>query len=410
MNAINTGDTAWVLASSALVLFMTPGLALFYGGMVRRKNFLSVLMQCFILMCVVSLHWALIGYSLAFGPDHAGLIGDLSWAGLASVGTAPSTTYATSVPQIAFMMFQCMFAIITPALIIGAFAERIKFSAFLLLMILWTTLVYDPVCHWVWGSGGWLNKLGALDFAGGTVVHINAGVAALVMALLIGKRQGYKNAPFTPHNLPMVMIGTGMLWFGWFGFNAGSALSANGAAANAFLTTNLAAAAAGLAWALIEWRHNGAPTMLGVATGAVAGLVAITPACGFVGPMAAIVIGIMVSVLGFIAVAYIKPRLGYDDSLDVFGVHGVGGMWGALATGIFAQAAVGGQNGLLFGNPRQFLIQLAGVAATLVYSGALTFVLYKAVDALLGMRVGEEDEIVGLDISQHREAGYTVLE
>ncbi|HUT52678.1 MAG TPA: ammonium transporter [bacterium] len=408
---INAGDTAWVLASSALVLFMTPGLALFYGGMVRRKNFLSVLMQCFILMCVVTLQWVLIGYSLSFGPDvGGGFIGDLSWAGLRGVGMVPSEHYATTVPHLAFMIFQCMFAVITPGLIIGAFAERIKFSGYLVLMLLWSTLVYDPVCHWVWSADGWLAHLHLMDFAGGTVVHINAGVAALVMALLIGKRVGYKNQPFTPHNLPLVVVGTGILWFGWFGFNAGSALAANGLAANAFVTTNVAGAAAGLAWTLIEWRHNGAPTMLGAATGAIAGLAAVTPACGFVGPMAAIVIGVMASVLGFLAVAYLKPRLGYDDSLDVFGVHGIGGMWGTLATGIFAQAAIGGTDGLLFGNPRQLLIQLAGVAATVVYSGVLTFVLYKAVDALIGMRVQEDSEVMGLDISQHREAGYTVLE
>ncbi len=409
MEAINSGDTAFVLVSAALVLFMTPGLALFYGGMVRRKNILSVLMQCFILMCVITLQWVLIGYSLAFGSDVGyGFVGGLDYIGLKGVGMAPQE--GSSIPHLAFMVFQCMFAIITPALIVGAFAERIRFGSFLVFMLLWATLVYDPVCHWVWGPDGWLAGLNALDFAGGTVVHINAGVSALVIAILIGRREGYKKMPFTPHHLPFVVVGTAILWFGWYGFNAGSALAADGVAANAFVTTTVSTAAAGLVWSLIEWKHNGAPTMLGAATGAVAGLVAITPACGFVGPMAAIAIGAGSSGLGFVAVAILKPRLGYDDSLDVFGVHGIGGIWGALATGIFAQVGIGGTDGLIFGNAGQLGIQALSVVATIAYSALLTFVLYKAVDLVLGMRVAREDEIVGLDISQHREAGYTVLE
>ena len=320
---VNSGDTAWVLMSSALVLLMTPALAFFYGGMVRRKNVLSVLMQCFIVMCVLSIHWVLIDYSLSFAPAK-GFWGGFAWFGLRGVGLEPYADYAGSIPHQAFMIYQCMFAIITPALIIGAFAERMKFSAFLIFTLLWATFVYAPLCHWVWGMGGWLRNLGALDFAGGTVVHINAGIAALVTALILGKRVNLdKNVP-APHNMPFVVLGTGLLWFGWFGFNAGSALAANGLAVNAFVVTNTAAAAAGLSWALIEWLHNGKPTIFGLCSGAVAGLVAITPAAGFVSVIPAIIIGLLVSVFSFIAVAVIKPKLGYDDSLDAFGVHCVG--------------------------------------------------------------------------------------
>jgi len=408
---VNSGDTAYVLISSALVLLMTPGLAFFYGGMVRRKNFLSVLMQCFILMCALTMQWALFGYSLAFGPDaFHGLIGGLSYLGLAGVGIEPNPAYAATIPHLAFMVFQLMFAVITPALIVGAFAERIKFSSFLVFMLLWATLVYDPVCHWVWGQGGWLKGLGVLDFAGGIVVHLTAGMAALAMALMIGKREGYKDRPFAPHHLPFTVLGTALLWFGWFGFNSGSALAANGIAANAFVTTNLAGAAAGLTWALIEWRLSGSPTMLGAATGAVAGLAAVTPACGFVSPPAAIAIGAVSSLLGYVAVAVLKPRFRYDDSLDVFGIHGVGGMWGTLAAGLFASAAVGGTDGLLSGNFRQFGVQALAVGVVLVYSLALTYGLYRAVDFALGMRVDKQSELLGLDISQHKEVGYTVLE
>ena len=408
---INTGDTAWVLIASALVLLMTPGLAFFYGGMVRRKNMLSVLMQCFIIMCVLSVQWVVFGYSLAFAPSK-GFWGGLSWMGLHGVGLEPYADYAATIPHQAFMIFQGMFAIITPALIIGAFAERMKFSAFLIFTLLWATFVYDPLCHWVWGSGGWLRNLGTLDFAGGTVVHINAGIAALVTAIVIGRRKNLdKNIP-APHNLPFIVLGTGLLWFGWFGFNAGSALAANGLAVNAFVTTNTAAAAAGLSWAIIEWSRNGKPTMFGVASGAVAGLVAITPAAGFVDVTSALIIGFLVSIICFIAVSIIKPKLGYDDSLDAFGVHCVGGIWGALATGLFASKAVNaaGADGLFFVNPKQLLIQGAAVLVTIVYTGVVTFLIYKLVDIFVGVRVNEKEELMGLDLTQHHERAYTVLE
>jgi Amt family ammonium transporter len=408
---MNPGDTAWVLMSSALVMLMTPGLAFFYGGMVRRKNILSILMQCFIILCVMSLQWVLFGYSLAFSPGN-GFIGGLQWVGLNGVGQEPFAEYAATIPHTAFMIFQAMFAIITPALIIGAFAERMKFSAFVVFTLLWATLVYDPVCHWVWGIGGWIRNLGALDFAGGTVVHINAGIAALVTALVIGRRKCLdKNVP-SPHNLPFVVLGTALLWFGWFGFNAGSALGANGLAANAFVVTNTAAAAAGLSWALIEWIRVGKPTMFGVASGAVAGLVAITPAAGFVGVVPAIIIGLMVSVFCYLAAAIIKPKMGYDDALDAFGVHCVGGIWGALATGLFASRAVNaaGADGLLFGGSGLFMKQLIAVGATLAYAVIVTFILYKIVDAMLGIRIEEGDEEIGLDLSQHHERAYTMIE
>jgi len=408
---VNPGDTAWVLISSALVLLMTPALAFFYAGMVRKKNVLSVLMQCFIIMCVLSIQWVLFGYSLSFAPSE-GFWGGFKWFGLNGVGLAPYADYAGTIPHQAFMIYQAMFAIITPALIIGAFAERMKFSAFLLFTLLWATFVYDPLCHWVWGVGGWLRNLGALDFAGGTVVHINAGVAALVTALILGKRVNLdKNFP-TPHNMPFVVLGTGLLWFGWFGFNAGSALAANGLAVNAFVVTNTSAAAAGLSWALIEWWRNGKPTIFGVCSGAVAGLVAITPAAGFVSVIPAIIIGLLVSVFSFIAVAVIKPKLGYDDSLDAFGVHCIGGIWGALATGLFASKAVNpnGADGLFFGNPKQLLVQLLAVLVTLVYTFTITFIIYKLVDLVIGVRVGEKEELMGLDLTQHHERAYTVLE
>ncbi|MFH1407375.1 MAG: ammonium transporter [Candidatus Omnitrophota bacterium] len=408
---INTGDTAWVLVSSALVLLMTPGLAFFYGGMVRKKNMLSILMQCFIVMCVLSLQWVLFGYSLSFGPGK-GFWGGLSWLGLNGVTLEPYADYAGTIPHQAFMIYQGMFAIITPALIIGAFAERMKFSAFLVFTLLWATFVYNPLCHWVWGAGGWLKNLGALDFAGGTIVHINAGMAALVTALVIGPRKNLNSNIPAPHNLPFVVLGTGLLWFGWFGFNAGSALSANGLAVNAFVVTNTAAAAAGLSWAALEWLRNGKPTMFGTASGVVAGLVAITPAAGFVSVIPAIIIGLLVSVFCFTAVSIIKPKLGYDDSLDAFGVHCVGGIWGALATGLFASEAVNaaGANGLFFGNPRQFAIQALTVLVTLVYTFTVTFVIYKLVDIVIGVRVGAKEESMGLDLTQHRERAYTVLE
>jgi len=357
---MNSGDTAWVLASAALVFIMTPGVALFYGGMARRKNILSILMQCFVIMCLISVQWIIYGYSLSFGPDIGhGILGDLSWIGLKNVGLQPNPDYSGAIPHLAFMIFQAMFAVITPALIVGAFAERIKFSAFTVLTLLWATFVYDPIAHWVWSTGGWLKNLGALDFAGGIVVHVSSGVSALIMALLIGKRLGYEKQAFAPHSLPLTVLGGALLWFGWFGFNAGSALEAGGIAANAFVTTNTSAAAAGLTWALIEWQQHGAPTVLGAVTGAVAGLVAITPACGFVSPSSAIAIGVLGSVFSYLAITVLKPKLGYDDSLDVFGVHGIGGMWGTLATGLFAEEAINeaGANGLFFGNTKLFLVQ-----------------------------------------------------
>ena len=407
---INTGDTAFVLISSALVLLMTPGLAFFYGGMVRRKNVLGVLMQCFIIMCVLSLQWVLFGYSLAFSPGNA-FIGSLDWAGLKGVGLEPYADYAATIPHQAFMIFQAMFAIITPALIIGAFAERMKFSAFLLVTILWATFVYDPIAHMVWGVGGWMKNFGALDFAGGTVVHINAGVAALVSAVFLGKRLNVGHV-VPPHNLPFTVLGAGLLWFGWFGFNAGSALAANGIAVNAFVVTNTAAAAAGLTWAVIDWLKNGKPTMFGTITGAVAGLVAITPAAGFVGVIPAILIGISVSGICFFMVTVVKLKFGYDDSLDAFGVHGIGGIFGALATGLFASKLINpaGADGLFLGNPKLFIIQIGATLATIVYSLVVTVIIFKVVDCFVGLRVEEKEELVGLDLSQHKEAAYTVLE
>jgi len=410
---MNSGDTAWVLASAALVFIMTPGVALFYGGMARRKNILSILMQCFVIMCLISVQWIIYGYSLSFGPDIGhGILGDLSWIGLKNVGLQPNPDYSGAIPHLAFMIFQAMFAVITPALIVGAFAERIKFSAFTVLTLLWATFVYDPIAHWVWSTGGWLKNLGALDFAGGIVVHVSSGVSALIMALLIGKRLGYEKQAFAPHSLPLTVLGGALLWFGWFGFNAGSALEAGGIAANAFVTTNTSAAAAGLTWALIEWQQHGAPTVLGAVTGAVAGLVAITPACGFVSPSSAIAIGVLGSVFSYLAITVLKPKLGYDDSLDVFGVHGIGGMWGTLATGLFAEEAINeaGANGLFFGNTKLFLVQGLYLVVCVTYAVIMTWILFKVVDTLFIMRVAREDEMVGLDLTQHHEAAYTVLE
>ncbi len=412
MDQINAGDTAWVLVSSALVMLMTiPGLAFFYGGLVRRKNVLSVLMQCFAAMCVLSLQWVVLGYSLSFGKGNP-FIGGLDWFMLKDVGLTPNADYAATIPHQAFMIFQMMFAVITPAIIIGAFAERMKFSAYILFILLWATFVYDPICHMVWAVGGWVRNMGALDFAGGTVVHINAGIAALATALVLGPRHGYENKATAIHNLPFTVIGAALLWFGWFGFNAGSALAANGLAANAFVTTHVATAAAGLSWALVEWIFSGKPTMLGMATGAVAGLVAITPAAGFVDVTGAIWIGLLVSCFCFLAVSILKPKFGYDDSLDAFGVHCIGGMWGALATGIFATKVVNsaGADGLLLGNPKQLLIQAAAVGVTLVYSFVVTLIIYKVVDMIVGVRAVQEDEVLGLDLSQHHERAYTILE
>jgi Amt family ammonium transporter len=399
-----------MLTSSALVLMMTaPGLALFYGGMVRQKNALGTLMHSFIIMALISIQWVLWGYSLAFGPDKGGIIGGLDWVGLRGVGAEPFDAYSKTIPHQVFMLFQMMFAIITPALITGAFAERKKFSAFLLFTVLWATIVYDPLAHWVWGDGGWLKKMGALDFAGGTVVHISSGMSALVCAIVLGKRKGYGHQPMQPHNLPMTVMGAALLWFGWFGFNAGSALEANGLAASAFLATNTAAAAAALGWMFTEWTMRGKPTVLGAASGAVAGLVAITPASGYVGPVSSIVIGLVAGALCYTA-CNLKSKLGYDDSLDVVGVHAVGGTWGAIATGLFASKAINdaGENGLFFGNPGQLWTQIVAVLATYALAIAATWVILKVVDAVVGLRVSDEDEVAGLDLSQHSETAYAL--
>jgi Amt family ammonium transporter len=409
MNAINAGDTAFVLISAALVMFMTPGLALFYGGMVRSKNVLGTIMHSFFILGLVTVEWVLWGYSNAFGPDLGGIIGSLNWFGLSGVGAAPFKDYAATIPHQSFMMFQMMFAVITPALITGTFAERIKFSTFIVFTLLWCTLVYNPVAHWVWGIGGWIRNLGALDFAGGTVVHINSGIAALAAAIVIGKRKGYGHEPFHPHNLPMTITGAAILWFGWFGFNAGSALAANGLAASAFTATHIAAAAATFSWVFTEWLYRGKPTSLGAASGCVAGLVAITPASGYVGPLSALIIGLAAGVLCYFAI-FLKHKMGYDDALDVVGVHGVGGTFGALATGLFASKLVNdaGDNGLFFGNPSLFGIQAAAVLVTLVYSFVVTLLILKALDWTIGLRVDHEEEQAGLDLSQHSEVGYNL--
>ncbi len=403
---MNTGDTAFMIVATAMVMLMTPGLALFYGGMVRSKNVLSTLLQSFICLGVVSIIWVLYGYSLSFGPDVNGIIGNLDFAMLKGVGAAPQE--GSTIPHLVFCAFQLMFAIITPALITGAFAERIKFSAFLIFTVLWSTLVYFPVCHWVWG-GGWISHHGGLDFAGGTVIHINSGAAALVAALLVGKRKGWGKEAMHPHNLGMTLLGAGILWFGWFGFNAGSALAADGIAANAFLTTQIAAACAALSWVFAEWIVMKKPTTLGAASGAVAGLVAITPACGFVTPVAAIIIGLVGGVLCYAAVL-MKNRIGYDDALDVVGVHGVGGFWGALATGLFATTAVnsGGANGLFYGNPGLLITQFIDAGITIIYSIVISFIILKGIDVVIGLRVDIEDEVQGLDLTQHSEIGYTL--
>jgi Amt family ammonium transporter len=406
---MNAGDTAFVLVSAALVMLMTPGLALFYGGMVRNKNVLGTIMQSFIILGIITFEWVLWGYSMSFGPDNAGIIGGLDWFGLNGVEMNPSPDYGSSIPHLAFMIFQCMFAIITPALITGAFAERLKFSALLLFILLWGTFVYNPLAHWVWGVGGWMGKMGALDFAGGTVVHISSGISALAAALIVGKRLGYGSTAYIPHNVPMTITGAAILWFGWFGFNAGSALACNGLAANAFVVTHIASALAALSWMFMEWWHRGKPTTLGAASGAVAGLVAITPGSGFVGPVSAIIIGALGGMICYGGVL-LKSRLGYDDSLDVVGIHGLGGTWGALATGLFASTKINpdGANGLFFGNPGQIWIQFVSVAATMVFAFIMTLIILKIIDVLIGLRVSEEEEVKGLDISLHNEAGYSL--
>jgi len=406
---MNAADTAFVLISAALVMLMTPGLALFYGGMVRRKNVLGTLMQSFIVLAVITLEWVLWGYSMAFGPDRWGLVGGLDWFALTGVGVTPSPDYASTVPHQAFMVFQCMFAVITPALITGAFAERMRFSAFLLFVLAWATFVYNPLCHWVWGVGGWMGAMGALDFAGGTVVHISSGVSALAAALFIGRRLGWGSTAFIPHNLPMTVTGAAILWFGWFGFNAGSALACNGLAAGAFVVTHAAAAAAAVAWMVVEWIHRGKPTILGVASGAVAGLVAITPASGFVGVASSLVIGACAGGICYGGVL-LKTALGYDDSLDVVGIHGLGGTWGALATGLFASTAVNpdGADGLFFGNPGQLWIQAVSVVATMAFAFVMTLLILKGIDLLVGVRIPREEEEKGMDLVLHNETGYSL--
>jgi len=407
---IDSGDTAWMLTSSALVLMMTiPGLFLFYGGLVRRKNALGTIMHSFIIAALISIQWVLWGYSLAFGPDKAGLIGGLDWLGLTGVGLEPYPDYSATIPHQAFMIYQLMFAIITPALITGAFAERMKFSTFLVFMLLWATFIYDPLAHWVWGVKGWLRELGTLDFAGGTVVHISSGISALAAAIIIGKRRGYGQEPMPPHNLPFSVIGASLLWVGWFGFNAGSALGAGSLATSAFVVTNTATAAAALSWMFAEWIAKGKPTVLGAASGAVAGLVAITPASGFVAPLPSIIIGVGAGVFCYMA-CNLKTKLGYDDSLDVVGVHGVGGTWGALATGLFASKAINeaGADGLFYGNPGQMKAQIIAVVATWVLAFVGTTIILKVLDVTMGLRVSEEDEIQGLDLSQHSESAYSL--
>src|SRR5882762_7188398 len=405
---ISAGDTAWLLMSAALVMLMTPALGFFYGGLVRRKNVLATIMHSFFILCLISVQWVLWGYTLAFGPDKGGIIGGLDWLTLKGVGQEPGP-YAATVPHQAFMVFQMMFAVITPALITGAFAERKRFKAFVVFTLLWATFVYDPVAHWVWGTGGWLRMLGTLDFAGGTVVHITSGVSALVAALVLGRRKGLGLEPIEPHDATMTVLGASLLWFGWFGFNAGSAINAGGLAANAFVVTNTAAAMAALTWMTVSWLHKGAPSVLGAAAGAVAGLVAITPASGYVDVSASILIGLGAGVFCYTAIQLTK-RLKVDDALDVFGVHGVGGAWGALATGIFATVAVNGaaKDGLLAGNPGQLGIQAIAVGASIVYSAVMTFVILKLIDVFVGLRVPESEEVLGLDASQHREAAYQI--
>ncbi len=399
---IDSGDTAWILASSALVMAMTlPGLALFYGGLVRSKNVLGTIMHSAILLCVISLVWVLWGYTLAFGPDKGGVVGGLEWLGLRGVGVEPSG-YASTIPHQVFMVFQLMFAAITVALMTGAFAERMKFSALLLFSVLWSTLIYSPLAHWVWG-GGWLGAMGALDFAGGAVVHISSGFGALACAIVLGKRKGYGTEAMVPHNLPMTVLGAGLLWFGWFGFNAGSALGANETAAVAFVATHTAAAAGAVSWMVAEWIHRGKPTTLGVASGIIAGLATITPGAGFMGPLSALLIGLVAGVACYVAVVW-KERLGYDDSLDVVGIHGVGGFIGILAVGLLASV---GATGLFFGNAAQLGYQAVMAVATLVFCFVGTWVLLKVVDLLVGLRVTPEDEELGLDLSQHNERAYS---
>src|SRR5512145_990474 len=406
MDAINAGDTAWILVATALVMVMTPALAFFYGGMVRKKNLLSTLNLSFITVGLISLQWVLVGYSLAFGKSQGGLIGGLNFFGLSSVGAEPNADYAPTIPHLLFAAYRMMFAIITPALITGAFVERVRFKAFLVFTVLWATFVYDPVAHWVWGVGGILRSMGALDFAGGTVVHITAGFSALAFALVLGKRKWFGQAPLEPNNIPFTVLGAGILWMGWFGFNGGSALAANGLAVNAVVTTNTAAAAAAVVWMFLSWRDN-KPSILGIVTGAVVGLVAITPAAGYVTPMAAILIGGIAAPISFYAIR-LRQKWGLDESLDVWACHGMGGTWGALATGLFATTMVNpaGANGLFYGNPAQLGIQALAALVSIAFAFGVTFVLAKLLSRFMGLRVSENEEEVGLDISEHGERAY----
>ena len=406
MDAVNTGDTAWILISTALVLVMTPALAFFYGGMVRKKNVLSTLNLSFITIGLISLQWVLFGYSLAFGDSQNGLIGNLRWLGLIGVGSEPNADFAPTIPHLAFAAYQMMFAVITPALITGAFVERVRFKAFIVFTLLWATLVYDPVAHWVWGVGGILRQLGALDFAGGTVVHITAGFSALAFAMVLGRRKWFGQSPMEPANIPFTVLGAGLLWMGWFGFNGGSALGASGLAVNAVVTTNTAAAACAVTWMILSWR-DGKPSVLGIVTGAVVGLVAITPAAGFVTPLAAIVIGAVAAPISYYAMRF-RVKRGLDESLDVWACHGMGGVWGALATGLFATTSVNaaGANGLFYGNPMLLLIQAVGVVVAVVFAFGMTVLLTRLLKRWLGLRVSDNEEEVGLDISEHGERAY----
>ena len=396
---LDTGATAWILAATALVMIMTPGVGFFYGGLVRRKNLISMITLSFVALALVSIQWVTVGYTLAFGPDIGGFIGGLEYLGLNNVGMEPGP-YSAAIPGLLFMVFQLVFAAVTVAIITSGFAERIKFSSFLIFGLLWTTIVYDPLAHWVWG-GGWAAQFGALDFAGGTVVHISSGFAALALALVIGKRVGFGKYAMEPNNIPLTILGAALLWFGWFGFNAGSALGANGLAAQAFVTTNIAAAAGGLAWLLISWLY-GKPSSLGFVSGAIAGLVAITPGCGYVTPMGALIIGAIGGSICY-AMLLLRIRKGLDESLDAWAIHGMGGLWGALATGIFAVAAVNGASGLIEGNVNQFIANAVGAFAALIYAFVVTYALAVVIDKTIGLRVTEEEEYVGLDISQHGE-------
>ncbi len=405
---MNSGDMAWILASSALVLVMTPGVAFFYGGMVRNKNVITTMFQVFAVILVVSVQWVVVGYSLAFGPDFHSIIGDLSWAFFNHVGAAPDSNYAPTIPNQLYAIFQMMFAIITPALIVGGLAERVKFSSFLVFIVLWSTVIYDPLAHWVWGTGGWLHSLGILDFAGGTVVHISSGVAGLAAAIYLGRRSDHGKVEMKAHNVPFVLLGVALLWFGWFGFNAGSAVAANALSVSAFLTTNTATAASALAWMAVERWRTGHATLLGACAGAVAGLVAITPAAGFVNVGGSLLLGAAGGVICYFASTVMKGIFGYDDALDAFGGHGIGGTWGALATGLFATISVnsGGANGLFYGNLHTFWIQLLGVGVSWVFSFAGTMILLKIVDVVMGLRVSPEEERIGLDLALHNENAY----